>query len=103
MLILPKITYCMVALLAICLVCASQPVYAEVITTGSERVDSFLQWLTSVTTAFSFVANFIPTPSRATRRRWMSILVNVLAGNWVHVKEAFSGKPSVGHDSEEHC
>lgn len=71
-------------------VCAF-PALADVISTGSDKADSILQWLTSIVTIASIIANVTPTPVDNGGVKILSLLINIAAANWKQIKEAWSG------------
>jgi hypothetical protein len=63
--------------------------YAEVFSTGSENADTILQWLTTIISIASVVANVTPTPVDNGGVRLLSLLVNIAAANWKQIKDAW--------------
>ncbi len=76
--------------LALCVF--SVPAVAEVISTGSESADSVLQWLTTIVTMASLVANFTPSPVDNAGVRVLSLLINLAAANWRQISKAWGGR-----------
>lgn len=70
---------------------SSGDAFAEVITTGSENADTILQWLTSIVTVASLVANFTPSPVDNNGVKLLSLIVNLAAANWKQLREAWKG------------
>lgn len=76
----------------------SLPAWADAtpLSTGSGDLDVILQWLTSIITVASLVANFTPTPVDNAGVRVLSLVVNLAAANWKQVSGAWSDRNKIG-------
>lgn len=68
----------------------------QLITTGSAELDVTLQWLTSLVTLASIVANFTPSPVDNAGVKILSIVVNFFAGNWKQIQAAWTDRNKIG-------